>query len=412
VQTLTMANPSTIDNEPPDNDRMEVVITTHVSHVRFSIVQRDNTKTVPIPSILHKLMNKIRDIDNNTIFNDIEGNVVSMENFPVDKDVFDKAFGTVVPNGRNPQVILGLTINSTINFSPLKSALLPVLHNMNVFMRPHHSTSWKSLDAIPIAHIQEVRPSFADKTQVKAAMITMLQQCIHKVGDTDEYKFLRGDKSPEIPELMLYNGRALGKIGDESIHSDVIEIYVAREHAPMMKYLFEISTSLTTRPFQLVPRDFKFNHPAIYGKILNKQNNYLETHRNIAIVAIPTQAMEHCITDLNGKNWNTLQDAILSVSGVTHVHACKRTLDLGKWNISTNINDWAHVKTWLDTQLSINSSVEFLLLLETNIQIMRISLNQPDSTQTDSGTHPEDPKTRTKTPTHNSSKLAFSVTTR
>jgi hypothetical protein len=298
-------------------------------------------------------MNKIRDIDNNAIFNDIGGNVVSMENFPVDKDVFDKAFGTIVPNDRNPQVILGLTINSTINFSPLKSALLPpILHNMNVFMRPHHSTSWKSLDVIPIAHIQEVHPSFADKTHVKAMLLIMLHQCVSKVVDTDEYKLLLGNNSPDVPEIMLYNGRALEKISTADIHSDVIEIYVAREQAPMLKYLFETSTRLTTRPFQLVPRDFKFNHPAIYGKILNKQNNYLENHRNNAVVAIPTHAMEHCITDLDGKTWNTLKAAILAVKGVTHVHACKRTLDLGKWNISTNIDDWAHVKTWLDANLN------------------------------------------------------------
>jgi hypothetical protein len=172
-------------------------------------------------------------------------------------------------------------------------------------------------------------PSFADKTEVKASLLVMLHECINKVVDTDEYKLLLGNTSTEIPELMLYNGRALGKISTEAIRSDVIKIYVAREHAQMLKYLFEISTRLTTRPFQLVPRDFKFNHPAMYGKILYKQNNYLEIHRNIAVVTIPTRAMEHCRTDCDRKTCNTLKDAILSVNGVTHVHACKRTLDLG-----------------------------------------------------------------------------------
>jgi hypothetical protein len=296
-----------------------------------------------------QIMNKIRDIDNNVIFNDIKGNVISMENFPVDKDVFDKAFGTIIPNGRNPQVILGLTINSIVNFSPLKTGLLPILRNMNVFMRLHHSTSWKSLDAIPIAHVQDLHPSFADKTHLKAKLTTMLKKCISKDVDKDENKLLIGNNSPDLPEIMLYNGRALGKIAAEDIHSDVIEIYVTREHVPLMEYLFEISTSLPDCPFQIVPRDFKFNHPAIYGKILNKQNNYLENHRNIAIIAITTHAMEHCITDFDGKTWYTLQDIILAIKGVTHVHACKLTLNLGKWNISTNINDWAHVyKFWTE----------------------------------------------------------------
>jgi hypothetical protein len=134
--------------------------------------------------------------------------------------------------------------------------------------------------------------------------------------------------------------------------SEVLEIYVARPYGPLMKYIFQISATIHDRKLQIVPRDFKFNHPAIYGKILNKQNDYLENHRNIAIVAVPLDAMEHCITDLNGKIWNTLKDAILAVDGVMHDHACKRTTDLGKWNISTNVQAWEHVKVWIDVNLN------------------------------------------------------------
>jgi hypothetical protein len=92
--------------------------------------------------------------------------------------------------------------------------------------------------------------------------------------------------------------------------SEVLEIYVARPYVPLMKYLFQISATILNRKLKIVPRDFKFNHPAIYGTILNKQNKYLENHRNIAIVTVPLDAMEHCIIDLSGKTWKTLKDAI------------------------------------------------------------------------------------------------------
>jgi hypothetical protein len=62
--------------------------------------------------------------------------------------------------------------------------------------------------------------------------------------------------------------------------------------------------------------------------------------------------MEHCITDQNRHTWNTLEDAILAVEGITHVHGCKRTTDLGKWNISTNVTDWEHVRCWIDPNLN------------------------------------------------------------
>jgi hypothetical protein len=133
---------------------------------------------------------------------------------------------------------------------------------------------------------------------------------------------------------------------------DVLEIHGPCPYITLMRYLFQISSTIDGCKLQIVPRDFKFNHPAIYGKIFNKQNDYLEKHRNIAIVAISGKAMEHCITYLNGKTWKTFQDAILAVKGVNHVHACRRTLDLGKLNISTNVKAWEHVKTWLDANLN------------------------------------------------------------
>jgi hypothetical protein len=119
-----------------------------------------------------------------------------------------------------------------------------------------------------------------------------------------------------------------------------------------MKFLFEISSNISIRNLEIVPRDSKFNHPTINGQILNKQNAYLAKHRNIAIVAIPVHAMHHPITDQNGKTRKTLKDVILSVEGVTHVHVCKRTHDLGKWNISMNEDSWEKVKTWLDGHLN------------------------------------------------------------
>jgi hypothetical protein len=81
-------------------------------------------------------MNKIRDTDHTAIFYDILGQPVSLEQFPVDKDAFDITFGTIVPEGRNSQVIVGLTIHSTKTFGTIKHAIMPTLHHMNTFSAP------------------------------------------------------------------------------------------------------------------------------------------------------------------------------------------------------------------------------------------------------------------------------------
>jgi hypothetical protein len=98
---------------------------------------------------------------------------------------------------------------------------------MNTFMRPHHSTSWKNLDAIPIAHLHEVHPSFSDTSKVKADLIELLQICVAKVSNENEYKLHLGNNPSELPDLMLYTGRALGRLHTQDMTSDVLKIYVA-----------------------------------------------------------------------------------------------------------------------------------------------------------------------------------------
>jgi hypothetical protein len=107
------------------DDPKEGSIDVRISHVRLSIAQKADTKTVPIPSILHKIMNKIRDTDCTAIFHDILDNPVSLVSFPVNKAIVDAAFGTIVPERRNSQVIVGFTIHSTMTIGTIKNSIMP-----------------------------------------------------------------------------------------------------------------------------------------------------------------------------------------------------------------------------------------------------------------------------------------------
>jgi hypothetical protein len=123
-------------------------------------------------------------------------------------------------------------------------------------MRPHLSTSWKSLDAIPIAHLHEIQPTFADLTQVKVNLIAMLEKAIE--ANEEEFQKIIGDDAPVIPELMLYKGRAQGKLGGQDTYSDMIEVYVAQNNVQLTKFLFETSSNPAPTQLQLIcsqPRD-------------------------------------------------------------------------------------------------------------------------------------------------------------
>jgi hypothetical protein len=120
-----------------------------------------------------------------------------------------------------------------------------------------------------------------------------------------------------------------------------MDVYIARASAPASKYLLEASTANSTRPLGLVPRDFKYNQPDIYAKLLSTQNDYLEKHRNIGLAAISTDAMLHQkVTDLDGKEWQSMYAALSQGPDIAQINAFKCTFDLGKWNISTMQDEW------------------------------------------------------------------------
>jgi hypothetical protein len=102
----------------------------------------------------------------------------------------------------------------------------------------------------------------------------------------------------------------------------------------------------------VIPCAFKYRQPDLYTKLLSAQNDYLETHRNIGLVAIPNDAMHlQKVKDVDGKEWKSMYDAIIQAPGIAHVHCSKRVFDLGKWNLSTTHDSWETVKEWLDKQL-------------------------------------------------------------
>jgi hypothetical protein len=328
-----------------------------VSHVRMTITQKEGVQTLAVPATVHKILTSIRAVDNKTVFTDVQKQPFTLENFPSDKATFDTAFGTVIKDGRSTKVIIGFTITSANTFGKLKQAIMPVLQRCNTFMRPHLSTSWTRLDAITIGHLHLIHPTFADVDDLRSKMIYQLTETADRIQDRPEYherlsEFISPDGKFTVPEIMFYPGRALGKMKSETVASDVIDIYIARESAQAINFLLEASSENKTRPLAVVPRDFKYNQPDTYAKLLSAQNNYLEQHRNIGLVAIPDDAMNHQkVKDIDGKEWKSMCDALRQAPGVAAVHRSKRIFDLGKWNISTKHDSWEDVKQWLDKHL-------------------------------------------------------------
>jgi hypothetical protein len=127
----------------------------------MTITQNEGVQTLAVRATVHKILTSIRAVDHKMMFTEVTNKPFTLETFPSDKAKFDASFSTVIKDGRSTKVILGFTITSATPFGKLKQAIMPVLQRCSTFMRPHLSTSWKSLNTITIGHLHLIHPTFA-----------------------------------------------------------------------------------------------------------------------------------------------------------------------------------------------------------------------------------------------------------
>jgi hypothetical protein len=97
-----------------------------------------------------------------------------------------------------------------------------------------------------------------------------------------------------------------------------------------------------------IPLTAKYHSPGKFGQYVARHNSYLHAHRHIAmIVGVVPEAM-----DTVASEGDTLWGLISSLPGVHRCDPCRRTPDLGKWNISCEQVFHTSIATWIDTNLA------------------------------------------------------------
>jgi hypothetical protein len=109
---------------------------------------------------------------------------------------------------------------------------------------------------------------------------------------------------------------------------------------------FQKSPSSRQDPM-FIPFALKKIDPSKFGFYIAQQNQFLKDHRNIAIVGVVPELMDH--PNLAG---DSLWDEIKALPGVFRCDPCALTPDLGKWNISSALKHNESIKTWLHINLS------------------------------------------------------------
>jgi hypothetical protein len=330
-------------SDPPDNQSKLL----HCYNTRVEFPLKELTSNAPL--VLHKLLTKLVGQNAGILFYAADGNKIDVEDFPKEKERFDFLFGTTVTKERNQRIVVGFEIRSELPFRKIKTSVWNFLQANAIFLKKHPGPLNK-MDIISLGWIHKVHPTYTSQSILQHELSDTLSEKLYNLDASDQENFaLNADSA--VPDIFFSPGRVVGTYAGGRIESNVMFLQTQRSDAKLVRVLIELAFSETDE-MTFIPIALKHSDPILFGKYLGLQNEYLENHRNTSIVGLSTDAMD------DDQLWSddqttatTLWNKLSSIPGVLRIDSCRRTPDLGKWNVSTTKEHYLAVTKWLDDNL-------------------------------------------------------------
>jgi hypothetical protein len=299
------------------------------------------------PSIVSILMAKMQLDEASITFTDSNSQRIDNNDLPTDKPQFDATFATAT---KRKSLHCHFVIHSNRTFHQVKIGIWDLLQQHRVFIAKTPGTIQKT-DLVPMGFWMRVHPGFASP---RAFHTQLCKDLLSKYHSTN-LESLGLPATFSEPEVFFAATKCKGTLDNQALQTNALTMYGTRED-------FDRTTTLVTclstfasldddKSPLYVPFALKHSHPDVYGNYLAQQNEFLETHRNIAIVGLHPDAMDYGDCAEDPAFPTSLWRRISQMDGVYRVDSCRRTADLGKWNISCNSTAHPTIAQWLDTHL-------------------------------------------------------------
>jgi hypothetical protein len=332
-------------SDPPDHQSKLL----HCYNTRVEFPLKESTSNAP--RVLQKLLTKLVGENAGILFYTASGTRLDVEDFPKEKERFDLLFGTTVTKERNQRIIIGFEIRSELPFRKIKTSVWNFLQANAIFMKKHPGPLTK-MDIVTLGWVHKAHPTYTSHSTLHHELSDTLRDKLYNLDASEQENFaLNADSS--VPEFFFSPGRVVGTYAGSRIESNVLFLQTQRSDAKLVRVLIELTFS-ETEQMAFIPSALKHSDPILFGKYLGLQNAYLENHRNTSIVGISSEALddEQLWTDDHSAA-TTLWDHLAAIPGVLRIDSCRRSPDLGKWNISTTKEHYLSVTKWLDDNLTL-----------------------------------------------------------
>jgi hypothetical protein len=297
------------------------------------------------PKLIQELLQQLKTEEADITFRGASLDAIDTEVFPHDKPTFDAIFRSFSAKKNNGEfVILTFEIRSSKPLRAIKESVWAYLVHHKLFLNSSAGPVSK-VDLKPMGFITKLHPRTASLTTATFD----LEGCIEQgIEDADDNTLLELGIDSDKLEVTLSSDRLRGSYRNEKITSHGVVVFSDPAHLDKNYILLEhFSAGMWEHGHVFVPFGLRRDQPEVYGKYLALQNTFLKDHRNISLCGIGPEVMDFEEEESSDSLWRQLA----AQPGVYRVDPTKRTVDLGKWNVSCDTSCYLAIIAWIDTNL-------------------------------------------------------------
>ena len=323
---------------------------------------KNQPHSLNVAKFLHSLFLTWQDADKFLQIKDVNGSLIDLDNFPSSKEAFDEKFGiSVQDRAHSRKVIMVVTIGSQLKFHTLKHKVYNKLVEAGMFLN-QHKMEINTLDCAFTGWLFKENPKFHSIAVLKDEMIKEMEGWWSTLTEAEKAKwgFEVNDNLVKLPDFVLVHRPVYGFSNSISSKSEAFHVQTQYKDAQKFNAVMGQVFPPALQPgvehaIRHVPLSLKKAESGVYLELVQRQQEFMNRHQNIAVAGISVTNMEEefQVTLPNGAtDQMTIREAFLSNDNIDRLCPTRRQEDLGKWNLSTTKEKAPAAKAWVDRILA------------------------------------------------------------
>jgi hypothetical protein len=333
--------------------------------VRFErSARKSDRNAIDLPQFLHDLCSTLSTFDQHFQFRDKSGNVLSMDALPSTQALCESSFNYQVIEQRNVNKMLFVAdIISSKPIGQLKNAAWRVLKKYGMWMF-RHELSISRLDVGTAGWMLGAHPRY-HSPGVQGQMIKneMEKWFLALTPDTKsswERKLGRYNLGESTFPDFYCNPRTIkGAYNGVTSTTTALTIVTAADDTKIINEIltatFPPESDLNHGIGMYIPMALRRSNSGHYLRLLHHQQEYLDNYQIVSVAGITKAIMSSIMTIPTASGTNeqmTVQAALRLDPSIRRVDPGSYLLRLGKWNISSTINEADAARKWVDTVIA------------------------------------------------------------